>query len=144
MKSIALFPLLLLNFAVEPVASGVADSLLGKWYTSGKKAIFDFYKVGEEYRARLIPLARPNMIDKRNPVDSLKTRRISGTTTIWNLTYNPQKRRWEGGRVYNPENGKTYFCHCRLLKGGDNLQFRGYLVVSALGQSKIWTRKSGE
>ena len=121
-----------------------ADAIIGSWYTEDQEAIFEFYRVEGEYRARLIPLAIPDMIDSLNPVDSLKTRPIAGATTIRGLRYNPEKQRWEGGTVYNPSNGKTYSCTCRLIGTGTEMEFRGYLGISLLGQTQVWVRKQRE
>ena len=141
MKSVVTFTLLSLIFTQKGYTESPPQQLTGQWYTEGKQAIFEFYKEKQEYRARLQPLLKPNMIDSHNPVDSLKNRKIAGVTTIWGLRYNPQKKRFEGGRVYNPENGKIYFCHCKFSEDGKKLLFRGYLAISALGQTQVWTRK---
>ncbi len=127
-------------FSTAVFARPVNDSIIGKWYVEDKTAIFDFYRTGNEYRARLIPLAKPDMLDTNNSVDSLKGRKLSGATLIYGLVYDAKKNRWDGGRVYNPENGKTYFCHCTLAAEGAQLLFRGYLGVSILGQTQTWTR----
>ena len=135
----------LLFFAGGTVAEErPGDALIGKWYTQCKKAIFDFYREGDEYRARLIALALPDLIDSLNPVDSLRLRKIAGATTIRGLFYNPEKRRWQGGTIYNPSDGRTWSCNCRLLDGGKMLQFRGYLGISALGQTQVWTKTQNE
>jgi uncharacterized protein (DUF2147 family) len=127
-------------FSAGLFAQPINDSILGKWCIDDKSAQFDFYRAGNEYRARLIPIARPNMLDTKNPVDSLKGRKLHGATLAYRLSYNAKKNRWEGGRVYNPENGKTYFCTCMLVSGGARLQFRGFLGVSVFGQTRVWTR----
>jgi uncharacterized protein (DUF2147 family) len=118
--------------------AGPGDSLLGRWCTEECEAVFDFYAVGGEYRGRLYPKKYPGLIDSLNPVDSLRNRKLAGQTTIYALVYNAARQRWENGRVYNPENGKIYRCTCKLR--GADLVFRGFLGVSLLGQSQVWTR----
>ena len=118
----------------------VNDSIIGQWYTEGCTAIFDFYRCDQEYKARMIPLKKPDMIDSNNPVDSLKSRRLHGITAVYGLTYDSKKKQWGNGKVYNPENGKTYSCNCVLTKEG-TLRFRGFLGVSLLGGSQTWTRE---
>jgi len=133
--------MVLLAIAVSiPVslAAHEGDSLLGKWCTEKCEAVFDFYVDGNEYSARLYPKKYPDIIDSLNPVDSLKSRKLAGKTTIYGLVYNAAKKQWENGRVYNPSDGKTYKCNCRLRDG--DLVFRGYLGISLLGQSQIWIR----
>jgi uncharacterized protein (DUF2147 family) len=132
--------IILLVFFTGISAEPVNDSIIGKWLLDDKTAIFDFYRIGNEYYARLVPLAEPDMADTNNPVDSLKRRKLDGVTLVYGLSYEAKKNRWEGGRVYNPENGKTYFCHCKLTSEGTQLIFTGYLGVDILGQNRIWTR----
>ena len=45
---------------------------------------------------------------------------------------------WEGGKIYDPESGKTYSCNMSLT--GNELKVRGYVGVSLLGRTETWTR----
>ena len=125
------------------LAQTSGDSIIGQWYTEGCKAKFDFYRCNNEYKARMIPLEESDMVDSNNPVDSLKKRKpkLNGATTIYGLQYDPKQRRWLKGKVYNPENGKTYSCYCALKKEG-TLFFRGFVGMAILGGSQIWTREA--
>lgn len=120
-------------------AESDTDAVLGTWYTEKCQARFEFYRVGNEYCAKLYPLEKPEMLDKNNPVDSLKNRKLKGATTIYGLAYNQKKQQWSGGKVYNPEDGRTYGCSGKLKKG--KLYFRGFLGVSLLGGNQVWTRE---
>jgi uncharacterized protein (DUF2147 family) len=128
-------------FSTSIFAQPENDSLIGRWYTEGCQAAFDFYRDNQEYKARMIPLEKPDMVDSKNPVDSLKTRKLNGITSIYGLRYDSKGKRWANGKVYNPENGKTYSCHCSLAANGTRLFFRGYIGVSLLGGSQTWTRE---
>ena len=136
-------PELLISFFLSSsiIAQTGGDSIIGQWYTEGCTAIFDFYRCNQEYKARMIPLKKPDMVDSHNPIDSLKKRRLNGITGVYGLEYDPKKKRWVNGKVYNPQNGKTYSCYCSLAAGGTRLYFRGYLGVSLLGGSQIWKRE---
>jgi uncharacterized protein (DUF2147 family) len=123
------------------VAQTAGDSIIGQWYTEGCQAMFDFYRCNQEYVARMYPLEKPDLADSNNLVDSLKTRKLNGITTVYGLTYDAKGKRWVNGKVYNPENGKTYSCHCSLTAGGTRLLFRGYIGISLLGGTQTWTRK---
>lgn len=46
--------------------------------------------------------------------------------------------KWEG-RIYNRENGKTYDC-LLSLKSANELEVRGYVALSVLGKTQIWSR----
>ena len=46
---------------------------------------------------------------------------------------------WKGGRILDPENGKTYKCKLEL-EGTDVLKVRGYIGIPALGRTQRWYR----
>jgi uncharacterized protein (DUF2147 family) len=121
-------------------SQGEGDALLGKWFTEKRDAVFEFYRAGEEYRARLTPLKFPDLKDTKNPVDSLRGRALKGATLIYGLKYDEKKKEWTDGWVYNPQDGKSYHCYCTLKENGGELLFRGYLGVKLLGQTQVWKR----
>ena len=46
---------------------------------------------------------------------------------------------YEGGKVTDPKNGKSY--HCKMtLEGKDKLIVRGYIGISFFGRSQTWFR----
>jgi uncharacterized protein (DUF2147 family) len=46
---------------------------------------------------------------------------------------------YEGGKVTDPKNGKSY--HCKMnLDGKDKLIVRGYIGISLFGRSQTWFR----
>ena len=49
---------------------------------------------------------------------------------------------WEDGRVYNTDDGNTYHATMRLQPDG-TLRLHGYIVVTLIGASEIWTRHTG-
>jgi uncharacterized protein (DUF2147 family) len=49
------------------------------------------------------------------------------------------KDKWEDGTIYDPNNGKTYSCVIRL-KNESALEVRGYIGISLLGRTEVWTR----
>jgi uncharacterized protein (DUF2147 family) len=46
---------------------------------------------------------------------------------------------WKGGRIYNPDNGRTYSGIITLISP-DTLHLRGFFIVSLLGRTTEWTR----
>jgi uncharacterized protein (DUF2147 family) len=115
------------------------DRILGRWYTENSQAAFDFFRDGEMYKAKLIPLEIPDLKDYKNPVDSLRNRKLYGAVTIYGLIYDQKKQQWLDGKVYNPDDGRIYTCYCYITKNG-TLVFRGYIGFPALGKSQVWTR----
>ena len=49
------------------------------------------------------------------------------------------KGAWKGGRIYDPETGKTYRCGIKL-GDDDRLRLRGFLGISLLGRTTVWVR----
>jgi uncharacterized protein (DUF2147 family) len=55
------------------------------------------------------------------------------------------KNKWEDGRIYDPENGKTYRCKL-TLKDEDTLELFGYVKVGfvKLGRDTTWLRVTND
>lgn len=49
---------------------------------------------------------------------------------------------WSGGRITDPENGKTYKCYIAVEDGGKKLKVRGYIGISLIGRTQYWERVS--
>lgn len=81
---------------------------------------------------------RPD-VDDENPEPSRRDRLILGMPLLWGFAHDPESGRWQGGEVYDPENGKTYDAKM-WLEGDDVLNFRGYLGLSLFGRTTEWTR----
>lgn len=47
---------------------------------------------------------------------------------------------YEGGKIIDPKNGKTYSFNAKLSPDGKTLNGRGFIGVSALGRSQTWVR----
>ena len=50
--------------------------------------------------------------------------------------------RWENGTIYDPKSGNTYSCFMEL-EGPDKIKVRGFIGISLIGRTAIWTRASG-
>jgi uncharacterized protein (DUF2147 family) len=47
---------------------------------------------------------------------------------------------WGGGNILDPDDGKVYRCRLWLRKGGQQLEVRGFIGISAFGRSQFWQR----
>lgn len=47
---------------------------------------------------------------------------------------------WNGGRILDPQNGKTYRCYVQATDNAQRLQVRGYIGISLFGRSQTWQR----
>lgn len=147
-------------FAVAPLLAGDGDAILGVWATDpdggGGQAHIEIYAVGDRYSGRIIWLEEPlytaedegdeegePKIDKNNPDPALQSRPIMGLELMEGFKFDG-KGTWKKGSIYDPDNGKTYKCKVRIGDDGE-LNVRGYIGVSMLGRTSIWTRvEAGE
>jgi uncharacterized protein (DUF2147 family) len=68
----------------------------------------------------------------------LKDQPITGMRIMWDLKRNGDE--WSGGKVLDPENGKSYNCKIILEDDGKRLKIRGYVGFSLLGRTQYWLR----
>lgn len=61
---------------------------------------------------------------------------ILGMEIIWDMK--PKGDNWAGGRIMDPENGKTYKCKMQVKNGV--LEVRGFIGIPALGRTQKWYR----
>ncbi len=76
--------------------------------------------------------------DRRNPNPDLHTRPIVGLQFMNDFVF-AGNARWADGKIYDPESGKTYKCKLTLA-AHNRLEVRGFVGISLLGRTEIWTR----
>jgi len=126
-----------------------SNKIEGTWYNDEKTSTIDIKKGSDSrYSGQISWLETPNengkpKIDDENPDPKLATRPIMGLTIVKNFKYDSKKKRWIEGRIYDPENGKTYDCYAWFEDGNyKNLYLKGYVAgIKALGRKTIWTKK---
>lgn len=67
-----------------------------------------------------------------------KDKPIVGMTIMWNLKKDGSE--YSGGKILDPNNGKTYKCYIEVLDGGEKLKVRGYVGFALLGRTQYWYR----
>ncbi|MFH0757177.1 MAG: DUF2147 domain-containing protein [Bacteroidota bacterium] len=126
-----------------------ANKIEGTWYNDEKTSTIEITKGSDgRYLGKINWLETPNengkpKIDDENPDPKLATRPIMGLQIVKNFKYDTEKKQWQEGRIYDPDNGKTYDCYA-WFEGGDfnSLYIKGYVAgIKALGRKTIWTRK---
>jgi uncharacterized protein (DUF2147 family) len=120
-----------------------SDDILGIWTTGNAKSQVQIYKIGEKFFGKIIKLKDPlneqgkPKVDFRNSDASKRNMPLIGLNVLRDLVFD--KDEWNGGRIYNPEDGKDYKCLMRL-KDAKTLEVRGYIGFSLIGKSQTWTR----
>ena len=117
----------------------------GIWLNQDQTAHIEVYKgTGGKLYGKIIWLKEPNdekgkaKTDPENPDPKLRSRSRMGMIVVSGFLPNG-KDYWEGGIIYNPKDGKTYSCTMALLPDG-TLKLRGYIGISLIGKTQIWTR----
>ncbi len=146
----ALTTLCVLLPALLLAASALADEVspVGKWKTiddaSGKpKSIVAIYEEGGKLYGKVDQLLDPPK-DDPNPVckkceGDLKDKPILGMRIMWGLQQDGD--RWSGGKILDPDNGKSYRCNLTLADGGKKLLVRGFIGMALLGRTQTWLRE---
>lgn len=112
-----------------------ADVITGLYWSPKKDAKIELYKKGDKYYGRSIWVANPRK-DNQNPVLAMRTREVQGIELLTDFSYDDGK--YTGGKIYDPESGKTYDCKMSLV--GKDLKVRGYIGISLFGRTEIFER----
>ena len=68
-----------------------------------------------------------------------KDKSLKGLTIVRDLK-NVGGTSYENGSILDPKTGKTYKLKGSLASGGQKLELRGYIGISALGRNQTWIR----
>jgi uncharacterized protein (DUF2147 family) len=79
--------------------------------------------------------------DYRNENPALRSRKVIGMPLIWGFKATSDPNAFEGGHIYNGENGKIYSANINLQPDG-KLRLRGYVGSPMFGETQVWTRVS--
>ncbi|MBQ8839562.1 MAG: DUF2147 domain-containing protein [Bacteroidales bacterium] len=129
-----IFTCIILTLAATFAMSAQVDKLLGEWKTvddkSGKQvSIVNVYKADNGlYYGKLIKLLQKD-----------SDQSIIGTMIIKDMK--AEDGALTGGRVYDPDNGKTYYAKVTYDPKNNTLVLRGSLDKRGLiGRSQTWVR----
>jgi uncharacterized protein (DUF2147 family) len=78
-------------------------------------------------------------LDKNHPDEKVRSRPVLGLTNTWGFVYKGENI-WDDGSIYDPKNGNTYSCTMKL-KDKNTLEVRGYIGISLIGRTDVWTRQ---
>ncbi len=128
-------------------ASIASTDLTGFWLTAQKGSIIEFKKNGELYEGKVVWSKNAKgrdgkaLKDVNNPDKSKRNNPLLGTTMISGLKYNPKTDTYEGGKIYQPQTGRTFNCKVNLDKSKNAIQVNG--GVGFISKTLTWTRTSG-
>lgn len=133
-------------FSVE-AQTHKTDDILGYWLNEEGTAKIQIFKVSGNYYGKIVWLKTPNdsvtgkpRTDDKNPDPKLRSAPLLGLVNLKGFVFNG-KDEWKDGSIYDPKNGKTYNCFMRF-ESSSTLKIRGYIGVSLLGRTTLWTRST--
>ncbi len=104
------------------------DAIVGKWLKTPKEdLIIRVYKVGAEYKGKIL-----------KEKEALKNKSI-GFVILEKLRYNNDKHIWTGGKIHDPNTGKTYDAEAKINNDG-SLEVNCYMGAKFLGTKKYFKR----
>jgi uncharacterized protein (DUF2147 family) len=149
-----LFPILslaLILVLASHASAQKSDDIIGIWWNEEKDAQIEIYSCDGKYCGKIILLKEPNYppddpkgwagkpkVDRENPDAAKREKPLLGMNLVWGFTHSGDNL-WEGGFIYNPRDGKTYKCKL-TLENPDQLKVRGFIGISLIGKTNIWTR----
>ena len=127
------------NLSAQPITP------VGRWKTVDDKtrkpkAIVAIYEENGRLFGRVEATLDPN---GKKVCDLCKDERrnqpIVGMVILRGLAAHGEE--YSGGNILDPDNGSVYRCKLRLEDGGRHLSVRGFIGLSLLGRSQVWTRE---
>ena len=142
-KTVIIYPLLLLFVITALLGVGAAKgaSPIGVWINEAQIEIF---KNGGKLDGKIAGLNEKytkdgqTKTDIHNPDPAKRERPLIGLIVIQGISPNGPSK-WDGGTAYDPKTGNTYSVSLEY-DGGNTLKVRGYLPVSGIGRTEVWTR----
>lgn len=135
----ALLLSLSLLLGLDAHAQQPADAILGTYMTEGGKAKVVVTKQGSSYLGTLIWTRRGDVLDSKNPNAAEAQKKLVGKVILHGLQHE-EGADYKGGKIYDPESGKTYSCKATRQSDG-NLKVRGFIGASLFGRTTLWTRQ---
>ena len=125
-------------------AAAPAEDIAGLWLTQEGEGAIEIRPCGEQRCGRIVWMKDPKgpdgqpPLDRSNPDPGLRSRTICGLQIISGLR--PQADgTWGGGKVYDPDTGRTYDMEIRR-DTADSVKATGYMGFRLLGQTMEWRR----
>ncbi len=140
--------LVLLFASITIFGQDKSKAILGRWVALPKENfIVDVFKVGNEYKARLVwfkdtdDKSKPMTVrmDEKNANPRLRNRKLLGLVVLNNMVYNSEANRWENGQIYDAKSGKIWSSSAWIGDDG-KLEVRGFWHYEFLGRNMTFRR----
>jgi uncharacterized protein (DUF2147 family) len=123
--------------------SAQEEKVLGTWLNEEETSHIRVFKATNgKYYGKIEWLKEdPDRLDVNNPDENKQIEPLMGLTILREFNYNLGKERWDGGTIYDPDNGKTYDCFMWFEGDLNTLFIKGYVLgMKFIGRETIWKR----
>ena len=118
----------------------LAADVTGTWQTPTDEGIVEIAPCGNSVCGKLMSSddikKNPALTDAKNADASLRSRPLKGLLMLQG--FSGAGGSWSNGKIYNPDDGKTYSATL-TLKGDNTLEVRGCVIVPFC-ETQTWTR----
>jgi uncharacterized protein (DUF2147 family) len=135
---------MLISILLPVFLAGGADTIspVGIW--KNDDATLEISENQGKLSGKIIAMREPqtpegkDKTDIHNPDAAKRQRPIVGLVFLSGFTQKSQTR-WENGTIYDPKSGNTYSSSMEL-DGPEKLNMRGFIGISLIGRTDVWTR----
>ncbi|MEP6762615.1 MAG: DUF2147 domain-containing protein [Sporichthyaceae bacterium] len=126
-------------------ASALTPDVTGIWLTDDGEGAVEIRPCGDARCGQIVWLKQPldahgqPLHDVNNPSAAARSRTLCGTEILSGLRRQDDGS-WDGGSIYDPEEGKTYTVTLKPV-GDAKLEVTGYVGIKALSETVTWTRR---
>ena len=130
-----------------------AQTIVGTWKTVDSrtgtaKSYLRIYKAKNGlYYGKVLKLLNRPAGENPNPncincptTDYRHNKPVIGMVIMTRLKASKDLKSATGGKILDPEVGKSFDCQIRLSSDGNTLKMRGYLGMPTIGRTQVWTR----
>jgi len=131
-------------FLMSGFLSAQADDITGIWVPAKGTSQVRIYKATNGKYSGRVEWKKEDKdeLDVNNPEPGLRKNKIMGLVILKDFVYNSEKKQWENGTVYDPDNGKTYDCYMWFDGDRNKMTLKGYVLgMKFIGRSEVWTRE---
>jgi uncharacterized protein (DUF2147 family) len=139
MRLFAPFVIAVAFFVMDASAATAAEPIAGRWVTEDRDAVVEIKQCGNATCGRIarflvIPPNGEDQRDINNPDASLRRRKLLGLPILTQFREDGSKWR---GRIYDPNNGKTYRSVIQR-KSANTIEVSG--CIGPFCQTQTWRR----
>jgi uncharacterized protein (DUF2147 family) len=120
-----------------------STDITGVWITEDGKGAVEIAACGDKRCGAVVWVKDPldakgqPFKDGNNSTEALRARPICGLPMLEGLAQ--ANGVWDSGKIYDPEEGKTYDVKMKLLEDG-KLEVTGYETIKLLSETQKWTK----